>query len=173
MKLKVLLIPASVIALIILYVTFSGGSSETYRQQLIKEREERDNYMRTSSESPFAGRVENFTGLKYYPPDQKYLIVAEFIPATQEHIRTLQTSDGKENVYKEYAFAEFDLDNRRNRLVILEMSTPGTEEGTLFLAFADETSAFETYGAGRYLDLKKLPKGSKTITLDFNKAYNP
>ena len=30
----------------------------------------------------------------------------------------------------------------------------------------------ETYGAGRYLDLAKVP-GSNTITLDFNKAYNP
>jgi hypothetical protein len=42
----------------------------------------------------------------------------------------------------------------------------------LFLAFGDETSARETYGAGRYLDVKKVP-GSSTITLDFNLAYNP
>ena len=42
----------------------------------------------------------------------------------------------------------------------------------LFLAFADETSAVDTYGAGRYLDVKKVP-GSNTIVLDFNQAYNP
>jgi uncharacterized protein (DUF1684 family) len=42
----------------------------------------------------------------------------------------------------------------------------------LFLAFGDGTSAEETYGAGRYLDIDKT-QGSNTITLDFNKAYNP
>jgi uncharacterized protein (DUF1684 family) len=30
----------------------------------------------------------------------------------------------------------------------------------------------ETYGAGRYLDIKKTP-GATSITLDFNEAYNP
>jgi uncharacterized protein (DUF1684 family) len=48
----------------------------------------------------------------------------------------------------------------------------GPERGTLFLAFADETSTQETYGAGRYLDIKKVP-GSSSVLLDFNKAYNP
>ena len=48
----------------------------------------------------------------------------------------------------------------------------GPSRGKLFFAFGDETSAVETYGAGRYLDLEKVP-GSSTITLDFNKAYNP
>src|SRR5690606_16153988 len=75
--------------------------------------------------------------------------------------------------FLEYAFAEFDFDNRKNRLLILEVIDMGPTKGTLFLAFGDKTSAAETYGAGRYLDLKKVPKGSKTITLDFNKAYNP
>jgi uncharacterized protein (DUF1684 family) len=42
----------------------------------------------------------------------------------------------------------------------------------LFLAFADKTSAAETYGAGRYLDVKKVP-GAASVTLDFNEAYNP
>jgi uncharacterized protein len=48
----------------------------------------------------------------------------------------------------------------------------GPYRGKLFLAFADATSANETYGAGRYLDLKKVP-GATSILLDFNQAYNP
>ena len=48
----------------------------------------------------------------------------------------------------------------------------GPFRGTLFLAFADATSAKESYGAGRYLDIKKVP-GSTSLILDFNKAYNP
>jgi uncharacterized protein (DUF1684 family) len=57
-------------------------------------------------------------------------------------------------------------------LLILEIIDVGPFSGTLFLAFADATSANETYGAGRYLDLKKVP-GATSVTLDFNKAYNP
>ena len=41
----------------------------------------------------------------------------------------------------------------------------------LFLPFRDGTSRKESYGGGRFLDLKK-PKG-KTIHIDFNLAYNP
>jgi uncharacterized protein (DUF1684 family) len=48
----------------------------------------------------------------------------------------------------------------------------GPYRGTLFLAFADATSANETYGAGRYLDVKKIP-GASSIILDFNQSYNP
>jgi Uncharacterized conserved protein len=59
-----------------------------------------------------------------------------------------------------------------NRVLILEFIQSGSYRGTLFLPFADETSADETYGAGRYLDLKKTP-GASTMVLDFNKAYNP
>ena len=54
----------------------------------------------------------------------------------------------------------------------MEVADPGPYRGTLFLAFADATSGDETYGAGRYLDVKKVP-GATTVTLDFNKAYNP
>jgi uncharacterized protein len=49
----------------------------------------------------------------------------------------------------------------------------GPFRGKLFLAFGDATSGNETYGAGRYLDINKVPGGASTITLDFNKAYNP
>ena len=57
-------------------------------------------------------------------------------------------------------------------MLILEIMDMGPNRGKLFLAFADETSANETYGAGRYLDLKKVPAAT-SIELDFNLAYNP
>jgi uncharacterized protein (DUF1684 family) len=84
----------------------------------------------------------------------------------------LGTSDGITKRYMEYAHAEFSIDGVDQRLLILEVMDMGPYRGTLFLAFGDETSARETYGAGRYLDVKK-PKGINTITLDFNEAYNP
>jgi uncharacterized protein (DUF1684 family) len=40
-----------------------------------------------------------------------------------------------------------------------------------FLAFADETSGKETYGGGRYLNVRQ--DGKNSITIDFNLAFNP
>jgi uncharacterized protein (DUF1684 family) len=50
------------------------------------------------------------------------------------------------------------------------------EDGTqqiaqLFVPFADQTTGTETYGAGRYLDLK--PTSTGFYVIDFNRAYNP
>jgi uncharacterized protein (DUF1684 family) len=42
----------------------------------------------------------------------------------------------------------------------------------LFVIFADETSALETYGGGRFLYLD-MPDKRGLITIDFNKAFNP
>lgn len=167
-----LTIIASVALLAILIYSLGGNSSDSYNAQILKEREDKDRYMRTSEESPFASLDEPYTPLKYFPPDEKYRIMATLRRVEQKKVRVLATSDASEVRYLEYAWVEFDLDDRKNRLLILEIMNEGPEKGTLFLAFGDRTSADETYGAGRYLDVSKVP-GSNTVELDFNKAYNP
>jgi hypothetical protein len=42
-----------------------------------------------------------------------------------------------------------------------------------FIIFADETTAGETYGGGRYLYIPKPEKGSTNCIIDFNKSYTP
>ena len=174
MRSKNIFILIGIIAVvIILYSTLSGNKSqEEYNQQILKEREEKDRFMKTSSESPFASQEEPFKALNYFPPDEKYRVIAKLTPIENKEVKVLTTNDGKDQSYVEYAIAEFDLDNRKNKLLILEVMEMGPQRGTLFLAFGDQTSAGETYGAGRYLDVKKVP-GASTIELDFNKAYNP
>jgi uncharacterized protein (DUF1684 family) len=44
-------------------------------------------------------------------------------------------------------------------------------EDYLFIPFNDLTNGMETYGGGRYLDVQQGE--GDTLTLDFNKAYNP
>ena len=174
MKIKsIILILAVVVALIAVFYTFQGDQGEAaYSEEIKKEREEKDRFMRTASESPFAENRDAFKGLAYYPPNSRYRIIAELNPVENKKVVLLSTNDGKEQRYMEYAYAEFDLDGYHNKLLILEIMDMGAFRGKLFLSFGDETSALETYGAGRYLDVVKMP-GSKTITLDFNKAYNP
>lgn len=173
MKKKYLLAGIGIAAIAsFIFYSIGGGDTETaYFDTIKKEREEKDLLMK-SDKSLFGADPKNFTGLKYFDPDMKYRISAKLTPISKGQVVVLSTNDGLEKKYLEYGYVDFSLDGVKNRLLILEVMDAGPYRGTLFLAFADETSANETYGAGRYLDIKKVP-GSSSILLDFNKAYNP
>jgi uncharacterized protein len=173
MKTKNIVVVAivGILLIMILYSFQDGEDDASYIAQIKKERADHLQYLKTSNESPIQDKT-NFTGLNYYEPDARYKVIADLVPIENKKIVVLKTNDNKEQRYIEYAYAEFNLDGVKNRLLILEGIDMGPIRGKLFVAFGDETSALETYGAGRYLDVNKVP-GSTTITLDFNKAYNP
>jgi len=150
--------------------TFSGGESrKEYINRLAKERAEKDLFFEENKESPFVKDSSSFTSLNYFPPNLDYRIQARLIKIVDPQTRVLSTSDGKDKQYKEFGYAEFELEGKTNRLLLLEMEKPFQDK--LFVPFADETSTEETYGAGRYLEIEK-PKNN-TLILDFNQAYNP
>jgi uncharacterized protein (DUF1684 family) len=170
---RILLLIVVLVVLVSVYYTFQGGQDKSvYGATIEKERTEKDRFMQTSDDSPFARDPQSFSGLRYFEVDARYDITASLTPIQGKKSVVLATSDGNEQRYLEYALAEFDLDGYHNSLLILESTGPKLESGHLFLAFGDETSASETYGGGRYLDIKHVP-GSNSISLDFNKAYNP
>lgn len=160
------------VAAVIWYTASTGKDDAEYAQQLEAARLEKDEFMKNGDGSPFKDSSEPFTALKYFPPTLKFRIVADLEPIENKKVVVLTTSDNKEQRYIEYAKASFSIDGMPCELVILEVIDNGPFKGTLFLAFADQSSAIETYGAGRYLDIKKTP-GASSITLDFNEAYNP
>jgi len=163
----IFLIVIGVIILIIIN-TFQGGESrKDYISRIAKDRAEKDIFFSQNSESPFKGK--KFTHLNYYPPNPDYKIDARFIRITDPQLIPLGTSDGKSKSYREFGYAEFELNGKTNRLLMLEMEEP--YQNKLFIPFADETSTVETYGAGRYLEAAK-PENN-VIKLDFNLAYNP
>lgn len=164
----ILLIIGAVLVVIFIYSFNADQTPEEYAEYIAEEREEQDSFMRYSEESPFHERADlQFKGLKYYDPNQTYKVKGRFTEIEEKKIFTLPTSDNKEREYLEYGYAQFDLGGKSNKLLILE----DVQEGELFLAFGDATSASDTYGGGRYLDVEH--GGGKTITLDFNLAYNP
>ncbi len=174
MKISNVLIVLAVVAVVVIgfYSLSSGSSDEEYKSAIVKERQDKDSFMKNSDESPFGEERNSFTALKYFEPDPNYRITASLEQIDNKKVVVLPTSTGEESRYLEYALAEFELDGIKNKILLLEVMAMGPTRGTLFLAFADATSAGETYGAGRYLELKKSP-GAGTMVLDFNKAYNP
>jgi uncharacterized protein (DUF1684 family) len=160
------------VAAMVWYNSNDGKGDAEYKVQIENSRKEKDDFMKTSEESPFKNSPEPFTSLKYFEPNPKFRIVADLEPIKDRQMVVLQTSDNKQQSYIEYARAKFTIDGTRCSLLILEVLDSGPFKGTLFLAFADQSSTIETYGAGRYLEVKKTP-GASSITLDFNEAYNP
>ena len=158
------------IIIVILFYSFSGGESrEEYIARIATVRAEKDVFFKYNSESPFANNSESFKGLNYFQPDPDYKVNARLTLSDKKEVITLGTNDSLTKAYKNFGIAEFELGGKTNHLLILEMYEP--LDGKLFLAFADHTSAEDTYGAGRYLDVEY--SGDNFLILDFNLAYNP
>jgi uncharacterized protein (DUF1684 family) len=126
-------------------------------------------------ETPLRGtHFKNFKGHPFFPADLKYRVTAQFT-ATEDAVPfELPTSSGGTQPYREFGTATFDLDGETYVLKIyqnLNLIKRKEYRDHLFLPFRDETNGKETYGGGKYMDLR-IPTG-KMIILDFNKSYQP
>lgn len=175
---KKILIPLiAVVAVGILFYTILGSGSQEenrtqkYLAEIQEERRDKNTFMRHDDQSPLSGeQKEVFSSLNYFEPDPAYRIEARAEENEEKDLLVLPTSDNKQKPFKKWGYAVFELEGQEHRLLLLQPAFSANYEG-LFLPFTDATSANETYGAGRYLDLE-LPKNKKVI-LDFNRAYNP
>src|SRR5688572_18346005 len=100
----IFLAAAAVVIVSLVYSFMGSGDQSAYLEQINKEREEKDRFMKTSKESPFKGKPEDYKGLSYYPPDAKYRIIADLTPIENKEIVTLATNTGEEQRYQQYAF---------------------------------------------------------------------
>ncbi len=107
----------------------------------------------------------NFTGLRWYPVNERYRVTAEFHAYPQSKTILVPNVVGDKVPSPSPGYAEFDLNGEHLRL------QPVLEGTQLFFVFRDKTAGRTTYGSGRFL-YSDLAKDGK-VTLDFNKAYNP
>lgn len=125
--------------------------------------------------SPLPDRYrKDFEGLDFYEPDTTYVVNAEFIRTPEALPFSMPTNTERQSTEVLYGIAKFSLNGKPQQLEIYqtpELIEQEKYKDYLFLPFTDTTNGKETYGGGRYLDLK-IPVGN-TIVLDFNKAYNP
>jgi uncharacterized protein len=110
----------------------------------------------------------NFTGLEYFPADPKWRLEATFVPYDVPHQIQIPNVLGETEMMDAPGLVKFVIDGKTYTLAPV---VEDPKEPLLWFIFKDQTSAKETYGAGRFL-YAEMPKGGKTI-LDFNQAYNP
>lgn len=160
-----------VIAAAITYMFTAAESPEAYLEKIEKERERQFKFIRFNIESPLTeDQKRSFTKLTFYDINPSYKVKARIIPIENKKVREVPLTDGSKQRYIEHSFAEFELGGKTNKLLLLQ-AMDEADKRNFFLAFADETSAKETYGGGRYLNVRQ--DGKNSITIDFNLAYNP
>lgn len=112
--------------------------------------------------------LEQITKIPSFPIDLKWRVKATFEPFNNPKEIAVPNFLGDVDYEKCYGLLKFNIDGQEHSLMPLG---DGVNEN-FFVIFADETSAEETYGAGRFLSVEKPDKNGITY-IDFNKATNP
>lgn len=149
------------------------------RRQFIKEtkkeRAKKNREFLDLAHSPLLPQeIEDFSGLKYFPANPKYKVIATFQRVETPITFRMKTTTDRQPEYLTFAKITFDLMDKTLSLNVyqnVELSLKPGYEDYLFVPFTDETSADESYGGGRFIDLRQPT--SNTIEVDFNRAYNP
>ncbi len=142
---------------------------------ILQFQEELNEEFKDPEVSPLPDRFrKDFESLDFFEPDTNYVIQAEFTRTPDAIPFLMPTTTDRQSKEVVFGIAQFMLNGQQFRLEIYQNPELILKEGFedyLFLPFTDLTNGDDTYGGGRYLDLR-IPSGN-TIVLDFNRAYNP
>ena len=146
---------------------------------IVRFRQERDGLFRSHPQSPIEpDERAPFKGLRYFPHDAAYRVLAHFEPGDGSELVIDTGGDDGAVRYRRAGRLVFELSGSSCALTVLSLVQYA---GGLFVPFRDTTAGRETYGGGRYLfDTAKdtdglvleIAPGSSDVVIDFNYAYN-
>lgn len=157
----------------LIFITLNGYS-QNYKTRLDAHRKQYKADFLTDKSSPL--KEADLQNLHFYDADSTYRIIAdvEILPTEPSFI--IPTFNGAKQEYVRYARVKFMLNGKLLHLTIYSNTLLAKRPGFadyLFMPFTDQTNGNETYGGGRYLDLKTTDIKNGHLEIDFNKAYNP
>lgn len=159
-KLWIYILVSLSLAIIMVY-TFSENAND-YEKQIKKHWKERELTLLNSSPPVIDKELNTFR------PDESFRVIASVEHVHHAKSIQLSTSDNSVRNYEDYCYLTFSLKGQEYKLKVLKP----VDGADLFLAFTDETSGKNTYGAGRFLPVEIKTNAINTV-LDFNYAYNP
>jgi uncharacterized protein (DUF1684 family) len=117
---------------------------------------------------------KDFKGLDFFKFDSTFVVKATLKRTPDSKWFKMQTTTSRVSNERVYGVLSFELHGQTFQLNVYQGQDLMKKEAYkdyLFLPFLDNTNGEESYGGGRYIDMK-IPEGD-TIEIDFNKAYNP
>ena len=142
----------------------------TWARALSRFRAEKDEFFRTSHNSPLPhGSAATFAGLEYFDPAPSLRFEAKLQRYSNPEAVMVATSKGSRQLFIRAGY--FDLVIEGEPLGIHAYQSAERDDPNLFIPFRDATSGKESYGAARYLDLPV--EHNDQYAVDFNYAYNP
>lgn len=115
-----------------------------------------------------APAFRSFAGIAHFPVDARWRLTARFEPAHPRRNVAVPDVIGSTEVESSPGRVSFEADGRTLSVEALE----GGPAGELWLVFGDATNGVETYQGGRFL-YTPAPEADGSVTVDFNRAYNP
>ncbi len=118
---------------------------------------------------PESAMRREFRGIDYYALDPEYCVEARFTPfgGPPRKIEVPNIAGYADSMIVPGIISFVVNGNHLQLRPVLD--APG--DSSFFIIFADATTEIETYGGGRFLYADLRP--DNTLTIDFNKAYNP
>ena len=128
-----------------------------------------------ASKSPLKDKDrKTFTTLDFFKFDSTYVVKASLKRTPNTDWFNMKTTTSRVSKERVFGILSFELKGKQFQLNVYQGKDLMLEAGYedyLFLPFLDQTNGLESYGGGRYIDLK-IPNGD-VIEIDFNTAYNP
>ena len=116
------------------------------------------------------------TLMQFYPVNKQYRMAAIFELKENSEWFLMATSGKIKKEYRVYGTLSFFVNDTAVKLNVYQskqlMASPEYAD-YLFIPFTDKTTGFDTYGGGRYIDLRMTDIKDTLYFIDFNKAYNP
>ncbi|MBV7268459.1 DUF1684 domain-containing protein [Winogradskyella luteola] len=158
-------------------IVFSVGCSQD-KQMLNEETEwqkELNAEYKDASKSPLKKKdIKKFKGLDFFKFDSTYVVRANLKRTPDSKWFNMKTTTDRVTKERIFGIITFELKDVKYQLNVYQgKELMQTEEyrDYLFLPFLDDTNGNESYGGGRYIDLR-IPEND-SLTIDFNTAYNP
>ena len=133
---------------------------------LLTFRKRKDEFFLNDLHSPLTPEQKtSFSGLSYFPENESLNLLVEIERFPEEEMVNIQTNTCESQAYERFGRFSFEVDGEPASLTVY------VNQNGSFLPFVDSLAGEDTYPAGRYLELERLPDGQ--FQVDFNLAYNP
>jgi uncharacterized protein (DUF1684 family) len=154
---------------------FTDVQAQNFAEKTRQHRKQYAHEFLSDAKSPLKKRDLKF--LRFYTPDSTYRVMATLKRVTDTSGFDMHTHNGLIKKYFVFGILHFTLKNQACSLYVYQserlLKTAGFED-YLFIPFTDETNYTETFGGGRYLDIRTSDIDSQgQVWIDFNRCYNP